>query len=102
MSATIAIIALAAASTAIGMFVPRPWVRQIAVAVLAAVAIFTVVFLMNDIRAHGSEAKRLGRSAEYIAGMVERDQRTIPRRAIIFFSVAGLALVALVSARRKP
>jgi hypothetical protein len=102
MNATIAFIALTAASTAIGLFVPRPWVRQIAVVILAVVAFFTVVFSMNDMRAHGSEAKKLGRSAEYISGMVERDQRTIPRRAIIFFSVAGLALVALVSARKKP
>lgn len=101
MNITVAFVVLAIATTAIGLFVPRPWVRQIAVVVLAAVTIFTVVFSMNDMRAHGSEAKKLGRSAEYIAGMVERDQRTIPRRAIIFFSVSGLALVALVGARRK-
>ncbi|QWP78180.1 hypothetical protein J5226_07225 [Lysobacter sp. K5869] len=102
MNAAIAFIAFAVASTGIGLFVLRPWVRQIAVLILAGIAIFTVVFSMNDMREHGSEAKKLGRSADYIAGMVERDQRMMPKRAIIFFSVAGLALVALVSARRKP
>lgn len=101
MNITITLIALSVIATIVGLFVPRLWVRRIAIAISASIAIFTVVFTMNDMRAHGSEAKALGRSPEYISGMVERDQRTIPRRAVIFFSVSGLALLAFVGARRK-
>lgn len=102
MKTTIALITLAGVVTSFGLFVSRLWLRQIAVVLLAAIAIFTVVFTMNDMRAHGSEAQRLGRSPDFIAGMVARDQRMIPRRAIIFFSVSGLALLALVREKRKP
>ena len=95
---TIALVCLTILATGIGLFVSRYWVRHIAIVTLA---IFTVIFTMNDMRAHGSEAKRLGRSTEYIAGMVERDQKTFPRRVVIFFSVSGLALLAFVKARNK-
>lgn len=101
MSATVALISLAGVATVVGVFASRPWLRQVAVAFLASIAIFTVVFTMNDMRAHGSEAKGAGRSPDFIAGMVERDQQTIPRRAVIFFSVVGLALLASSGTRRK-
>lgn len=102
MNATVTLIILALASTAFGLFLGQAWIKRTAIAALAAIAVFTVVFSMNDMRAHGSEAKRAGHSSDYIAGMVERDQRTIPRRAVIFFSVSGLALLAFFGTRRKP
>lgn len=102
MNTTITFIALAFAATVFGLFVRRTWLRRIAVALLAGIAMFTVVIIMNDMREHGSEAKRLGGSPDFVAGMVERDDRTTPRRAIIFFSICGLALLAWTGERKNP
>jgi hypothetical protein len=102
MNTTLTLVALGAVATAVGLFARRTWLRRITVALLAGIALFTVVFTMNDLRAHGSEARSLGRSQDFIAGMAERDQKTTPRRAVVFFSVCGLALLALSGPRKDP
>ncbi|MGH8038252.1 MAG: hypothetical protein ACREPD_10950 [Stenotrophomonas sp.] len=101
MNVTISLIALAGVATVVGIFTSRPWLRRIAVAFLASIAIYTVLFTMEDMRAHASEAKEAGRSPDFIAGMAERDQKTLPRRVVIFFSVVGLALLASSGTRTK-
>lgn len=100
MLASLLLVALSLAITCCGLFFKKALVRKVAIALLAGVALFTVVFSMNDMRAHGSKEKALGRSAEYIAGMAERDHRTFYRRGVIFFSVTGLTLLALGKGRK--
>lgn len=104
MSMTFAIMALVFAITVFGLIgsrLSRAWMRKLAVLAIASVALFTVVFTMNDMRAHGSEALSNGKSKEFVAGMAERDQRTVPRRALIFISVAGLVLLAFAREKKK-
>lgn len=104
MNTTLALMAFVFVVTVLGLIGSRlsgAWVRKLAVLSVASIALFTVVFTMNDMRAHGSEALRNGKSKEFVAGMAERDQRTVPRRALIFFSVAGLVLLAFARDKNK-
>lgn len=104
MNTTLALMTSVFVVTVLGLIGSRlswVWMRNLAVLSVASIALFTVVFTMNDMRAHGSEALRNGKSKEFVAGMAERDQRTVPRRALIFISVAGLVLLAFARDKNK-
>ena len=104
MNMTLAMMAFVFVATVFGLIgsrLSRVWMRKLAVLAIALIALFTVVFTMNDMRAHGSEALKNGKSKEFVAGMAERDQRTVPRRALILISVIGLVLLAFAREKDK-
>jgi peptidoglycan/LPS O-acetylase OafA/YrhL len=79
----------------------RRSVRVITILMLFAMALNTLVFSMNDIRAHGVEVRKQGKSDDFLAGMAERDFRTTSRRIELLIVVIGLTALALTNSRPK-
>ena len=80
--------------------------RRIRSSLLCVVFLFLLTvdilsFGMGRVRADVIEARKNGRSEDFIAGMLHARNENFPRRVELFLCVCGLAVLAVVAIKRK-